>query len=219
MGAPERILLVDEDEGFRNTIAVLLRREGLQCDVAASADRAGEMLGQGPYDLLITDHHNGEGEVLRAVTASNGMLPVVVVTGHPSVASAIEAMRSGVIDYLLKPVDFDELLRTVRRALETRKVARTLESLRVVLGDGHTVAQIARRAATASNGSSHDTLTPREREIVLALSNGQRVGAIAEKLGVSEHTVRNHLKAVYRKLDVHSQVELLSRWRGPAARP
>jgi DNA-binding CsgD family transcriptional regulator len=39
------------------------------------------------------------------------------------------------------------------------------------------------------------------------------VGAIAERLKVSEHTVRNHLKAVYRKLDVHSQVELLSRWR------
>jgi DNA-binding NarL/FixJ family response regulator len=222
MGVPERILLVDDDEGFRNTIAVLLRREGLQCDVADSADRAAEMLGQGPYDLLITDHNgvaSGDGETLRAVATGNGMLPVIVVTGQPSVSSAIEAMRSGVIDYLLKPVDFDELLRTVRRALETRKVARTLESLRAVLGDSHTVARIARRAATASNGASSDTLTPREREIVLALSNGQRVGAIAGKLGVSEHTVRNHLKAVYRKLDVHSQVELLSRWRAHAARP
>jgi two-component system nitrate/nitrite response regulator NarL len=63
------------------------------------------------------------------------------------------------------------------------------------------------------NGDAADTLTPREREIVAALSSGQRVGVIASRLGVSEHTVRNHLKAVYRKLDVHSQVELLSRWR------
>jgi DNA-binding NarL/FixJ family response regulator len=97
-------------------------------------------------------------------------------------------------------------------------VARTLESLRSALGDGRTLVQLARRAATGVNGSSSDVLTPREREIVGALSNGQRVGAIAERLRVSEHTVRNHLKAVYRKLDVHSQVELLSRWRQHAVR-
>ena len=101
----------------------------------------------------------------------------------------------------------------MRRALETRNATRMLESLRTALGEGSTVTQIARRAAMPGNGHTGDTLTPREREIVSALSTGHRVGAIAGRLGVSEHTVRNHLKAVYRKLAVHSQVELLSRWR------
>lgn len=216
-----RILLADDEETFRTSVAVLLRREGFECDVASSADEAAKLLSEGQYDLLITDLRmpgNNDLELLRGVAGGRGLLPVIVVTAFPSVPTAIEAMRCAVVDYLVKPFDFDDLLRSVRRALEARKAARMLESLRDVLADGSTVAQIARRAATPTNGSAAEALTPREREIVAALSAGQRVGAIATRLGVSEHTVRNHLKAVYRKLDVHSQVELLSRWR-PQARP
>ena len=215
MGAPARVLLADEEETFRSSVAVLLRREGYQCDVAASGSEVLELLDREQYDLLITDVRlpgNTDFELLR-VAAVSGVLPVIVVTAYPSLPTAIEAVRCAVVDYLVKPFDFEELLRAVRRALETRRAARMLESLRSVLADGGTIAQIARRAAAPTNGHTADALTPREREIVAALSTGQRVGAIAERLGVSEHTVRNHLKAVYRKLDVHSQVELLSRWR------
>jgi len=215
MGAPARVLLADEEETFRSSVAVLLRREGYQCDVAGSGSEVLELLDREQYDLLITDVRlpgNTDFELLR-VAAVSGVLPVIVVTAYPSLPTAIEAVRCAVVDYLVKPFDFEELLRAVRRALETRRAARMLESLRSVLADGGTIAQIARRAAAPTNGHTADALTPREREIVAALSTGQRVGAIAERLGVSEHTVRNHLKAVYRKLDVHSQVELLSRWR------
>jgi two-component system nitrate/nitrite response regulator NarL len=208
-----KLLLADDEETFSSSVAVLLRREGYLCDVASSAGDAIEKLTQSPYDLLITDLRmpgNGDLELLKAAA---GSLPVIVVTAYPSVPTAIEALRFAVVDYIVKPFDFEELLRAVQRALETRKAARLLESLRMALSDGSLVAQIARRAAGPANGHAGDSLTPREREIVSALSTGQRVGAIAGRLGVSEHTVRNHLKAVYRKLDVHSQVELLSRWR------
>ena len=221
MTVPARLLLADDEETFRSSVAVLLRREGYQCDVASTADEAIDRLAATPYDLLITDLRmpgNMDLELLKAAAAGGGTLPVIVVTAYPSVPTAIEALRFAVVDYLVKPFDFDELLRAVRRALETRRTARMLESLRTALGDSATIAQIARRAAAPSNGHSADALTPREREIVGALSSGQRVGAIATRLGVSEHTVRNHLKAVYRKLDVHSQVELLSRWRSQSQR-
>jgi two-component system nitrate/nitrite response regulator NarL len=221
MTQPARLLLADDEETFRNSVAVLLRREGYVCDVASTADEAIERLSENAYDLLITDLRmpgNTDLELLKAAAASNAVLPVIVVTAYPSVPTAIEAVRCAVVDYLVKPFDFDQLVRAVRQALKARNAARMLESLRNVLGDGGTVAQIARRAATSTNGHAADALTPREREIVSALSTGQRVGAIAERLGVSEHTVRNHLKAVYRKLDVHSQVELLSRWRTQAQR-
>ena len=221
MTLPARLLLADDEETFRNSVAVLLRREGYVCDVASSADEAIEKLSENAYDLLITDLRmpgNTDLELLKASASSNAVLPVIVVTAYPSVPTAIEAVRCAVVDYLVKPFDFDQLVRAVRQALKARNAARMLESLRSVLGDGGTIAQIARRAATSTNGHAADALTPREREIVSALSTGQRVGAIAERLGVSEHTVRNHLKAVYRKLDVHSQVELLSRWRTQAQR-
>jgi DNA-binding NarL/FixJ family response regulator len=221
MTGSARLLLADDEETFRTSVAVLLRREGYLCDVASTAGEATKHLGENGYDLLITDLRmpgNMDLELLKAAAASGGMLPVIVVTAYPSVPTAIEALRCAVVDYLVKPFDFEELLRAVRRALEARKAARMLESLRHVLADGGTVAQIARRAAAPAHAHAADALTPREREIVGALAMGQRVGAIAGRLGVSEHTVRNHLKAVYRKLDVHSQVELLSRWRTQAQR-
>jgi DNA-binding NarL/FixJ family response regulator len=221
MTGASRLLLADDEETFRTSVAVLLRREGYHCDVASTASEAAQHLGENGYDLLITDLRmpgNMDLELLKAATSGGGMLPVIVVTAYPSVPTAIEALRCAVVDYLVKPFDFEELLRAVRRALETRKAARMLESLRHVLADGGTVAQIARRAAAPAPAHAAGALTPREREIVAALSMGQRVGAIAGRLGVSEHTVRNHLKAVYRKLDVHSQVELLSRWRTQAQR-
>jgi two-component system nitrate/nitrite response regulator NarL len=221
MTASSRILLADGEDTFRTSVAVLLRREGYQCDVVGTADEAAERLGQAPYDLLIADLQmpdNGALELLKAVAASGSAVPIIVVTAHPSVPTAVQALRCAVVDYLVKPFAFDELLGAVRRAIETRKAARMLETLRGMLSDGGMVVQIARRVASHPNGHANDVLTPREREIVAALSAGQRVGAIAGRLGVSEHTVRNHLKAVYRKLDVHSQVELLSRWRGQAER-
>ena len=219
MTAPARLLLADDEETFRTSVAVLLRREGYQCDVAGSMQEAARELSQRRYDLLITDLRmpgNADLELLKAATGAGAVLPIIVVTAYPSIPTAIEALRCAVVDYLVKPFEFEVLLRAVHRALETRKAARMLESLRSVLSDGGMVAQIARRAAAPTNGHAADVLTPREREIVSALSTGQRVGAIAGRLGVSEHTVRNHLKAVYRKLDVHSQVELLSRWRTQA---
>jgi DNA-binding NtrC family response regulator len=175
MTGTARLLLADDEETFRSSVAVLLRREGYVCDVASTAGEASKHLSENVYDLLITDLRmpgNMELELLKAAAGSGGMLPVIVVTAYPSVPTAIEALRCAVVDYLVKPFDFDELLRAVRRALETRRAARMLESLRSVLADGGTIAQIARRAAAPAHGHAADALTPREREIVGALSMG-----------------------------------------------
>ena len=146
MTLPARLLLADDEETFRNSVAVLLRREGYVCDVASTVDDAIEKLNANPYDLLITDLRmpgNMDLELLKAASAGNGALPVIVVTAYPSVPTAIEAVRCAVVDYLVKPFDFDQLVRAVRQALKARSAARMLESLRSVLGDGGTVAQIA----------------------------------------------------------------------------
>src|SRR4029453_163051 len=126
--------LADDEETFRSSISVLLRREGYECDVASTAGEAIEQLTQHPFDLVIPALRmpgNPERELLKAAGAS---LPVIIVTAYPSVPTAIEALRFAVVDYLVKPFDFEELLRAVRRALEARKAARMLESLRNVLG-------------------------------------------------------------------------------------
>jgi len=69
----------------------------------------------------------------------------------------------------------------------------------------------------ASNTALRAALSPREREVVSGLERGHRVGAIAEQLGLSHHTVRNHLKSVFHKMRVTSQVELLAKLRDSSA--
>jgi PAS domain S-box-containing protein len=72
----------------------------------------------------------------------------------------------------------------------------------------------ARPPATVENFDGAERLTRREREVVDCLLQGERVVSMAERLGVSSHTVRNHLKSIFRKLDVHSQADLVRHVRG-----
>jgi DNA-binding NtrC family response regulator len=156
MSGPSKLLLADDEETFRTSVALLLRREGYQCDVACTADEAIERLEATSYDLLITDLRmpgNMDLELLRAAAGIGAALPIIVVTAYPTLPTAIEAVRCAVVDYLVKPFAFEDLLRAVRRALETRKAARMLDSLRNVLGHGGTIAQIARRTAIARTRS------------------------------------------------------------------
>ena len=102
-----RLLLADDEETFRNSISVLLRREGYECDVASSAGEAVERLTEDPYDLLITDLRMPGNTELELLKAAGGALPVIIVTAYPSVPTAIEAVRFAVVDYLVKPFDFE----------------------------------------------------------------------------------------------------------------
>jgi len=88
--------------------------------------------------------------------------------------------------------------------------------------NGHRGRGRRRMAAELPEGSPPNavlraSLSPRELEVVTGLERGQRVGAIAERLGLSHHTVRNHLKSVFHKMRVTSQVELLAKLRDPHA--
>jgi DNA-binding NarL/FixJ family response regulator len=217
MTVPARLLLADDEETFRNSVAVLLRREGYVCDVASNVDEAIDRLNANAYDLLITDLRmpgNMDLELLKAASASDGSLPIIVVTAYPSVPTAIEAVRCAVVDYLVKPFDFDQLVRAVRQALKAWSAARMLESSLGPRGTGarsHRSPGGRRRperacVRLADAPRAGDRVRPLDR----AAGRGDRRAP-----GVSEHTVRNHLKAVYRKLDVHSQVEL-PRWRTQA---
>lgn len=115
-----RILIADDEETFLYSTADLLRREGYDCDCVPDAGTCMQKLKHNRYDLLIADIKmpgNPELELISDLPRVAEGMPAILVTGYPSRHSAIQAVQLPVVAYLVKPVDFDELLTKVRAAV------------------------------------------------------------------------------------------------------
>ncbi|QDT04692.1 Transcriptional regulatory protein ZraR [Rubripirellula lacrimiformis] len=115
-----RILIADDEPLYRNTTAELLRDEGYECICVEDASDAIVQLQEHAFDLVLSDLNmpgNLKLELLKEGRTKYSHVQMIVVTGVPSVPSAIESVRLGISDYLLKPVKFEELLAAVKRAL------------------------------------------------------------------------------------------------------
>ncbi|MCC6619620.1 MAG: sigma-54-dependent Fis family transcriptional regulator [Deltaproteobacteria bacterium] len=135
---PDRILLVDDDPDALDALALSLESVGFEVDRRTSLATGVEALTSGEHALLVTDLDlAGESGLDLAQRAKElrPELPIIVVTGHATVGSAIEAMRAGVWDYLTKPVSADELELQVKRALEHTRLAREVRALRRVAAE------------------------------------------------------------------------------------
>lgn len=121
--ARARLLVADDEPLFLQTTIALLSREGFECVAAANGAEALAALATQRIDLVISDLNmpgNLQLELLRSSRATQPQVPLIVVTGAASLPTAIEGVRLGIADYLLKPVRYDDLLASVRRALQNR---------------------------------------------------------------------------------------------------
>ncbi len=119
-----RILVVDDEIHVRAMMAATLERQGYEVQVTSSGMEALEVLERGPFDLVLTDivMRDGNGiTLLERMHALQPNLPVVMVTAIHDINVAIDSMRRGAYDYLLKPFERDHLVTTVQRALEHRQ--------------------------------------------------------------------------------------------------
>jgi DNA-binding NtrC family response regulator len=121
-----RLLVVDDEKNIREGLAASLEMDGYEVVTAVDGDAGFKRFGKGDIDLVITDLKmpglSGE-ELLRHITAESPGIPVIVLTGHGTVESAVEAMRRGAWDFLTKPVNLDHLSQLVKRALQNRELA------------------------------------------------------------------------------------------------
>jgi len=116
---PCRVLLVDDEVEFVQTVAKRLKRNKLSVQAAHSGDDALRHLAGNPTDVVVLDVKmpGMDGiEVLRRIKARQPLVEVIMLTGHASVDAAIDGMESGAFDYLMKPVEFDELLYKIQDA-------------------------------------------------------------------------------------------------------
>jgi len=124
-----RILLVDDEEIIRKTLAVSLQEEGYEVITASTGEDAIRKLKEGVYDLVITDlimEGVGGMEVLKIARQLDHEAMVMILTGYGSLESAIDALRLGVHDYLLKPYNPTELFVKVAHCLEQLELRRKI---------------------------------------------------------------------------------------------
>lgn len=129
MEATRRVLIVDNDEAFLRSTSELLSEEGYICDCVKSADEARNAISNHSYQLSIADIDmpgNKELELVRDLQNIQDPVPVILVTDHPSVDSAIETFGLPVSDYLTKPLDSGELLAKVRLSVERSEILRAI---------------------------------------------------------------------------------------------
>jgi two-component system response regulator AtoC len=113
------VLVVDDDAHVRGVVEALLRQDGFATEAGSSGEEAVQILGRRPVDVIISDIRmpgiDGLG-LLQAVQSRFPEIPVILMTAHGTIPVAVEAMRKGAADFLLKPFDRDELLYSVRKA-------------------------------------------------------------------------------------------------------
>jgi DNA-binding NarL/FixJ family response regulator len=233
--APVRILLADDDAMVTKPLRKLLSNRGYVVTCVENGWDAATSLRTRMYDLLVVDicmPGNHELEILRTPELSSQNIPVIVITGHPSVETAIDALRSSVVDYFVKPFAPEVFLASVARAVVRGQAMGTVREIESRLGNVTTVLESLKSTLVTAteplaprplSRTVHNTavlrerlhtgeyvgLTHREREIILLLTTGQDTTEVASALHISVSTVRNHLKSIYRKLGVGSQVMLV----------
>ena len=186
--------VVDDDEAMRDSMAFLLRAENFQVKTYADATDFLEALPQIKAGCVVTDVRmpgmSGI-ELLQRLRELKVSLPVIVVSGHGDVPLAVEAMKTGALDFIEKPFDDDVFLRAVRMALSTHAV------------------DSQREAQKATINSRLESLSNREREVLEGLVAGHPNKTIAYDLGISPRTVEIYRANVMEKMQARSLSELV----------
>jgi DNA-binding NtrC family response regulator len=131
----ETILLVEDDACEQRAIATFLKNRDHQVLTASNGKAAMERFAQVP-DVIVTDLKMAGGDGLEVLHAAHEALPetpVILITGHGTIGSAVEAMKQGAFDYLTKPVNPEELLLTIERAAERSQLQREVRRLRQLM--------------------------------------------------------------------------------------
>jgi two-component system nitrate/nitrite response regulator NarL len=199
-----KVLVIDDHTLFVTGLGALLEQHGIQVAATGAGQEGVELIPELEPDVVLLDLRmpgmNGL-EVLRTLRDAENSVPVVMLTTSEEEADLLEALRLGAQGYLLKDMDPDELVAALRRAQQGETViAPRLTSALARAAQGET-------RAVPGRMELEELLTPREFEILQHLAEGQSNKVIARELGISDGTVKLHVKSILRKLNVHSRVE------------
>jgi two-component system response regulator FixJ len=188
------VFIVDDDDRVRDSVGLLLESVKLPSLGFPSAAEFLAAFDPGQPGCIVLDLRmpgmSGI-ELQSRLRAMGSRTPIVFVTAHGDVPTAVEAVKAGAVDFIQKPFQDQKLLDMIHEALARDAMDRE-----------------ARKEAEAIE-SRLDSLTPREREVMALVARGRRNKAIARELGISQRTVEVHRARVMEKMEAHSVSELV----------
>jgi FixJ family two-component response regulator len=189
-----KVFLIDDDTAVLNALSRLLREAGFKVETFQSPHEFllrndTDTPGCAVIDVSLGDY-NGL-DLQSALENQGDVRPIIFITGKGDIATSVQAMKAGAVDFLTKPVHQDDLIGAVQRALE-----RDLRSR----DEGKRIASISVRLAS---------LTPREQEVLGSVVAGRLNKQIAAELGIAEKTVKVHRGRVMAKMAVRSVADLV----------
>ncbi|MDH2386357.1 response regulator [Bradyrhizobium sp. CER78] len=192
-GANPSVLVIDDDPEFRDSVARLLRTIGLDARQFSSVpDFLKADPPEGPTCLVLDVRMPGQSglDLQRELTAANRQVPIIFITAHADVPMTVQAMKGGALEFLTKPFRDQDLLDAVEAGLARDRVRRE------------------REGALAALRERFDTLSSRERDIMLHVVAGRLNKQIANDIGIAESTVKVHRTNLMRKMKARSLPEL-----------
>ena len=202
--SPIRVLLIDDHTLFRSGLSELLARRGIEVVAAVGDGQEGYRLAcELAPDIILLDlcmpAMDGH-QVLAKLSEAGVEIPVVILTTSSDHRDLVQALRAGASGYLLKDMDPDDLIASLRGIIDGKTV--------VAPDMAGVLAKVVQGGEPAEpQGSRFAELTPREKEILCHLAEGQSNKVIARELGITDGTVKLHVRSILRKLRVSSRVE------------
>src|SRR5271154_385314 len=187
------VFVVDDDPQIRDSIGQLLRSLGMDPQLFASvSDFLKSDKPDGPTCLVLDVRLPGRSglEFQRDLAAANRDLPIIFITGHGDIPMSVQAMKGGAIEFLTKPFRDQDLLDAIQLGLSRDVARRESEKNLVALRE------------------RFESLSPREREIMIEVARGRLSKQIAGDIGIAEVTVKVHRSRAMRKMNARSLPEL-----------
>lgn len=180
------ILVVDDDDAHRGMLRTMLRAWGYEVEDASDGDEAIEKVREKPFDVILMDVRMARVDglsALKMILSYNPALPVILMTGFSSVETAVEALRLGAYDYLLKPLDFDLLKETLFQAIKRSAIGVENRELRRQLTEEQESPTILGRSPVMRDTLSFiETVAPTEATVLITGESGTGKELIARAL-------------------------------------
>jgi two-component system, NtrC family, nitrogen regulation response regulator NtrX len=189
-----KILVIDDERAIRNTLKEILEYEKYQVDLAENAKQALELIKMGEFELILCDIKMPEMdglELLPLLIDAHPDTPVVMISGHGNIDTAVESIKKGAYDFIEKPLDLNRLLITIRNAIDKSSLVNETKKLRKKVDQKYTI--IGNSAAITHILEMTNKVAPTDARVMITGANGTGKELVARRL----HDLSNRASAPF----------------------
>jgi two-component system, NtrC family, nitrogen regulation response regulator NtrX len=187
-----KILVIDDERAIRNTLKEVLEYEKHEVDVAEDGPKGLEMFYSNSYDIVLCDIKMAKMdgiEVLIKIAETSSDIPVIMISGHGNIDTAVEAIKKGAYDFLEKPLDLNRLLITIRNAMDKSSLITQTQVLKNKVSKMYEI--IGKSVAIEQVRSMIDRVAPTEARVLITGANGTGKELVAHQIHERSNRSKN----------------------------